>query len=209
MQPIQALLFDLGGVVLQVDFGRALAHWQHHSRLAPGALRQAFCMDEPYRRHETGALASDAYFEHLRGLLQLDCPAEAVRAGWNAILVAEIGETLRLVADASRRVPCYALSNTNPAHLETIAQRFPACLAPFRTVFVSSTIGHRKPDPPAFAHVAQAIGVPAAAVLFFDDLAENVAAARAFGMQAVLVRGPHDVADALRAHGLVEAGEPG
>lgn len=209
MQPVQALLFDLGGVVLQVDFGRALAHWQRHSRLAPAALQEAFCLDEPYRRHETGALGSDAYFEHLRGLLQLDGPAEAVRAGWDAILVAEIAETLRLVAQASRQVPCYALSNTNPAHLEAIAQRFPGCLAPFRSVFVSSTIGHRKPDAPAFAHVVQAIGVPPGSVLFFDDLEENVAGARAFGMQAVLVRGSEDVACALREHGLAGAARPG
>ena len=59
-------------------------------------------------------------------------------------------------------------------------------------------MGSRKPDRAAFEHVAREIGVPAGRVLFFDDLEENVEGARATGMQAVLVRSPADVAEALR-----------
>jgi putative hydrolase of the HAD superfamily len=52
--------------------------------------------------------------------------------------------------------------------------------------------------------VLDAIGLPAPDVLLFDDLAANVEAARGCGLQAVLVRGPADVRDALRERGLLQ-----
>ena len=70
-------------------------------------------------------------------------------------------------------------------------------LAHFRGIFVSSTIGLRKPDAVAFDHVVEAIGVPADRILFFDDSAVNIAGARARGLQAVQVGSIADVERAL------------
>lgn len=199
----RALLFDLGGVVLDVDFERALQAWAPHSRLPLAQLRALFHHDEPYQRHETGHLPAEGYFAHLRELLALDCDAATVQAGFNAVLVGEIEETLQLLAAARRRVPCYAISNTNAVHIAQIERAFPRLLPHFDRVFASHEIGARKPHPDAFGHVLRAIGVPAAQVLLFDDLLPNVEAARACGLQAVQVGGPQDVRTALQERGLV------
>ena len=74
-------------------------------------------------------------------------------------------------------------------------------LGHFREIFLSSTIGLRKPDAEAYDHVVQAIGVPAERIVFFDDLDENIDGARRRGLKAVLVRSPGDVARALDALG--------
>lgn len=203
--PVKAVLFDLGGVILTIDFDRALAAWAPHSRLSPQRLREAFHWDEPFLQHETGRLSNDRYFTHVRQVLQLDCDAAAVEAGFNAILVAEIEETNRLVEQVRRRVPCYAISNTNEAHIAEIRRAFPALLPRFNRVFASHEIGHRKPQPAAFDHVLREIGMSAPEVLLFDDLAANIEGALALGMQAVLVRGPDDVRDALARHGLLDS----
>jgi glucose-1-phosphatase len=200
----RALLFDLGGVVLDIDFDRALASWEPHSRLPAGRLREMFAFDEPFRQHETGRLDDASYFAHLRELLALDCDAAQVEAGFNAILVAEIRETVALLASLRGRVPCYAISNTNPAHVRHIRRAFPGLLDRFDHVFTSHEIGHRKPQPESFLHVLQAIGLPSAEVLLFDDLPPNVDAARALGLQAVLVRSPQDVRAALAARQLLD-----
>ena len=201
----RALLFDLGGVVVHIDFERALAAWGRHSRLAPAQLREHFQVDAPYRAHETGQLSDAGFFAHLRERLALQCGLEAIRDGWNAILVAEVEETARLIDALRGRVPCYAISNTNAAHVEQMERAFPALLRRFDRVFVSHEIGHRKPDAAAFEHVLREIGTPPAQALLFDDLAANVEAARACGLQAVLVRGPADVRAALQARGLLPA----
>jgi putative hydrolase of the HAD superfamily len=202
--PPRALLFDLGGVLVDIDFDRALAAWARHSRLPLAQLRERFRFDEPYLRHETGALAADEYFDHLAQHLALDCDRATVQAGFNALLVGEIAETVQLLAAVRRRVSCYALSNTNAVHVAAIERVFPRLLPQFTRVFASHEVGHRKPDPAIFHHVLDALGLPAPAVLLFDDLAANVEAARGCGLQAVLVRGPADVRDALRERGLLQ-----
>ena len=200
---LRALLFDLGGVVLAIDAARPLAAWQAHSRLPPERLRERFGIDEPYCLHETGRLDDAGWFAHVRERLELDCEDAAVCAGWNALLVGEIAETAALIDQVRTRLPCYALSNTNGAHLAEMRQRFPTLLPRFDRVFASHEIGHRKPSPQAFHHVLREIGASPPEVLFFDDLPANVDAARALGLQAVLVQGPADVRGALAQHGLV------
>ena len=178
----RAVLFDLGGVLLDIDFARPLALWQPHSRLSPEQLRAAFVHDEPYLRHETGALAPEGYLAHLREVLALECDAATVRAGFNAILVAEIEETVRLLDAIRPEVPRYAISNTNPVHVAEMERAFPQLLPRFQGAFVSHEIGHRKPDAAAFRHVLAAIGVAAPEALLFDDLLPNIEAARALGI---------------------------
>jgi len=199
----RAVLFDLGGVLLDIDFELALAAWAPHSRLPLPRLRETFRFDEPFHRHETGGLDDEGYFGHLRQVLALDCELAVVQAGFNAILVGEIEETVRLLEAIRAQVPCYAISNTNPAHLAEIERNFPRFLGRFRRVFASHQIGQRKPHAAAFEHVLREIGVPAPQVLLFDDLPANVEAAAALGLQAVLVKSPADVREALAAKGIL------
>jgi putative hydrolase of the HAD superfamily len=200
--PIRAALFDLGNVVLEVDFDRSLAHWAAHSRLPPDEVRRRFQVDAAYRGHETGALDAQGYFSYLRRHLDLAEHAP-IGEGWNAMLVAEIDDTVALLDTVRARVPCYALSNTNAAHVEAIGRLFPRLLPRFERVFVSHEIGHRKPSPEAFRHVLEALGLEGPEVLFFDDLPENCEAAAALGIQAVLVKSPADVRQALAARQLI------
>ncbi|MDM0038902.1 HAD family phosphatase [Variovorax sp. J22G21] len=195
--PVEALLFDLGGVVFEFDFEHALQHWALHSALPLDELRQRFGFDEPYRRHERGEIAAADYFESLRRTLRLSASDEQIAHGWNAIFRAEITETLDAIQQARKHWPCYAFSNTNAEHQRAWTAAYPRIATTFDRVFVSSEIGLRKPEAAAFAHIAEAIGVAPSAILFFDDLAENVTGAIAAGLQAVQVRSPADVREAL------------
>ncbi len=67
----QALLFDLGGVVLDIDFNRAFEHWLPISGLTLAEIKTAFQFDLPYQQHERGEISADAYFAHLRRVLRL------------------------------------------------------------------------------------------------------------------------------------------
>lgn len=201
--PLRAVLFDLGRVVIDIDFDRALAAWQKHSRLALHELRALYQADEPYRQHETGALSDEGYFRYLRQRLQLDCRIEDVARGWNTLLVAGIDETLQMIDDIRDRVPCHAISNTNACHVQEMHRAFPDLLPRFGKVFASHEIGYRKPDARAFLHVCREIGVAPAEALLFDDLSVNIDGARACGLQAALVTGPRDVRAELVRQGLL------
>lgn len=191
------LLFDLGGVLIDIDFDRALRAWQPLSRLSFGELKRRFRHDGAYERHERGEITAEQYFGHLAAQLELDADPARIEAGWNAILVAQIDETLALIRAVRSRIPCHAFTNTNAVHHARYPRMFPAVPACLDSTFTSYQIGYRKPERRAFEHVVQTLGVPASSILFFDDAPANVEGARQAGLQAVHVRSPADVAQAL------------
>jgi epoxide hydrolase-like predicted phosphatase len=201
VETVEALLFDLGGVLIDIDFKRALHEWTAISSLSFEELREAFQHNLPYRQHETGELSTKDYFNSLRLSLKLDGSYEQIAAGWNSILVAEISETVEAVRKARMKYPCYVFTNSNPTHQLAWRSRFPQVVASFDRVFVSSEIGLRKPERAAFELIAREIGVAPGSIMFFDDLLENVTGALEAGLLAVHVQSPADVQDALRRLG--------
>ena len=199
----EALLFDLGRVLVDVDFGQALHAWAPYSKLSLVELQRRFGPDSQYEQHERGELTDRAYFLHLAEILQLSATPEQIEQGWNAIFPGEITQTIAQVEAMRGKLPCYVFSNTNASHQRTWSSRFPRVVAAFDRIFTSNELGLRKPERAAFDRVCQLIGKPPEAILFFDDAAENVRGACAAGLQAVQVHSPADVAHALRVFGLV------
>jgi len=198
-----ALLFDLGRVVLDIDFNKTLACWAGHAGCDPAEFAGRFSSrDHIYLRHETGEISDAEFFASLRASLGIGISDAQFLEGWNAIFAGEMPGIAPLLERAARRLPLYAFSNTNGAHAEHFSAVYAGVLGHFRDMFLSSRIGLRKPDAEAFDHVVKAIGMPAGRIVFFDDLAENIEGARARGLTAVHVTSPGDVAEALAALGL-------
>ena len=197
-----ALLFDLGRVVLDIDFSKAIACWAGHAGCEPEAIVARYVRDEAYRLHEVGKISDEAYFESLRVSLGIGISDAQFLEGWNAIFAGEMPDIAELLPRAAKQMPLYAFSNTNRPHVDYFSKEYADLLGHFHELYLSSSMGLRKPDAQAFDHVVAAIGVPAERIVFFDDLAENVEGARACGLTAVHVTSPRDVGDALKALGI-------
>ena len=196
-------MFDLGGVLIDIDMQRALRHWESLSSLSRAQLQQRFTVDEALRRYECGEIDTAAYVAHLRNELVLDASDTDIVAGWNAILVGEIEPALQAVVAARTQLPCYAFSNTSPAHQIAWSGAFPRVAKAFDRLFLSFEIGARKPDIAAFRLVTDAIGKDAGRVLFFDDTPANVQGARDAGLQAVHVDNHRDLKRTLVGLGVI------
>jgi glucose-1-phosphatase len=197
-----ALLFDLGRVVIDIDFSKVLACWAGHAGRPLSELSGRFGPDETFRRHETGEASDAEFFAALRRTLGIEISDDQFLEGWNAIFAGEMPGMNAQLARAAQRLPLYAFSNTNRPHVAHFSQTYADVLGHFREIFLSSTIGLRKPDAAAYDHVVKAIGVPAQRIVFFDDLAENIEGARMRGLTGVHVTSPEDVANALTALGI-------
>ncbi|SRR5258708_36913379 len=198
---IEALLFDLGGVVMAIDWELAFARWAEDSGLPVEVIRGRYRLDDAYRRYERGEIGESDFYAALRATLGVDLDDERMAAGWSAIFAGEIGETVALLRELGERMPLYAFSNTNAAHQREWA-RYAGALAPFRRIFASHEMKARKPERAPFETIAREIAIPPQRILFFDDLEENVAGARAAGFAAVRVSAPQDIVDALRRYGV-------
>lgn len=197
-----ALLFDLGRVVLDIDFNKAIACWAGHAGCTPADILARFVRGEAYQHHEIGKIDDAAYFASLRTTLDVKLTDAQFLEGWNAIFTGEMPGIAALLPRAAGKLPLYAFSNTNNAHIEHFSVAYAPVLGHFREMFLSSTIGLRKPHAAAYDHVVKAIGVPASRIVFFDDLAENIEGARARGLTAVHVTSPDAVAKTLAALGI-------
>jgi putative hydrolase of the HAD superfamily len=197
-----ALLFDLGRVVLDVDFGRVMRIWAGHAGCEPTDLAARFVVNDSFRHHETGRIDDVAFFRNLRQSLGIGISDAQFLEGWNAIFAGEMPGIAPLLSRAAARLPLYAFSNTNPPHVAHFSETYADVLGHFREIYLSSSIGLRKPEVAAYHHVVSAIGVPASRIVFFDDSVENIAGARAYGLTAVQVRSSDDVASALSALGI-------
>jgi FMN phosphatase YigB (HAD superfamily) len=196
------LLFDIGRVVLDISFDKVMSVWAGHAGCAPSDLASRFAVNDDFRHHETGRIDDAAFFESLRRSLGIGISDAQFLEGWNAIFTGEMTGIAPMLARAAKRMPLYAFSNTNPAHVEHFTKAYADVLGHFRGVFLSSSIGLRKPDAEAYDHVVRAIGVPASKILFFDDSAVNIEGARARGLVAIHVTSTDDVARALTALGI-------
>ena len=194
-----ALLFDIGRVVLDIDFNRVVAVWAGHAGRDLTDPVGPISPDDAWRRHERGEISDADFFASLRTSLGIGLSDDQFLDGWNAIFTGEMPGIATALARAKGKLPLYAFSNTNPAHVAHFSRVHADLLGHFREIFLSSSIGLRKPDAEAYDHVVKAIGVPASRILFFDDSAANIEGARARGLCAIHVTSMDDVARALTA----------
>ncbi|QPF82015.1 HAD family phosphatase [Bradyrhizobium genosp. L] len=199
---VDVLLFDIGRVVIDISFDKVMASWAGHAGCAPAELAQRFVVNDSFKHHEIGRIDDAAFFENLRASLGITLTDAQFLEGWNAIFTGAMPGIAPLLASAAKRMPLYAFSNTNPAHVAHFSVAYADLLSHFHTVFLSSSIGFRKPDAAAYDHVVKEIGVPASRILFFDDTAANIEGARARGLHAVHVTSTDDVARALAELGM-------
>lgn len=194
---VDAMLFDFGGVIIEIDFDRVFARWAQLAHADAARVKARFSHGDAYQRFEIGAIGAAEYFDSLRHDLDIDLDDAAFADGWQRVLGPEIPATVAALRRLEPRVPLYLFSNTNALHYETWSARHAAALAPFRRQFLSFRMGMRKPDRDAFEAVARAIAVAPERILFFDDTVANIEGARAAGLRAVHAPTAEDVAHAI------------
>jgi glucose-1-phosphatase len=196
VRSVEAIVFDLGGVLVDVDFHRALARWAAAASMPAKQLALRFQRDDAFCAHERGELDDRGYFAHLRTLIGVDIGDDDLLAGWNAAL----GEPVPGVEALLRglRLPLYVFSNTNPAHLAHFTPRYADLFRNFRKIITSCQLRARKPEREAFLRLAKLIEVPPERILFFDDLEENVLGARRAGLSAFKVTRLDDISRAVQ-----------
>ena len=198
--PIKALLFDLGGVVIDIDFNKVFTRWAEYSNRSLKEIRSKFSFDCFYKAHERGEIDSSEYFNSLRKTLDIDISDLQFEEGWNSIYNGEIPGAAGLLEYAKEKIPIYGFTNSNHLHKKVWSRKYSKILSLFREVFVSSDIGKRKPEPDAFQMVARAMGVDLTRIVFFDDSIENIAGAQKIGMKTVHVKSVSDIETGLKMY---------
>lgn len=203
---VDALLFDFGGVLVDIDFRSTFAAWAGAAGTDTDTIANRWQFGGAHNVYECGQMEFGAYCDHLRAMLEVDLPDATLLQGWMALIREPMPGIRELLAALARQIPLYLFSNTNQVHWDYVSGRFADLLQPFSGIFLSHELGLRKPDAAAFECVAQSMATPARRIAFFDDFEPNVSGARASGLQAFLVKGTTDVVRHLEGIGIRAAG---
>jgi putative hydrolase of the HAD superfamily len=189
------LLFDLGGVLVDVSGYRNLGTLLNVPLQEPEMLRQLRACPE-IRAFETGRLSAPQFAERFVSAWHCTVsPEEFLRQfrGWTYGFYPGARE---LLAGLHGRHRLACLSNSNEAHWERMEKEL-GVFSFFEAALSSHLLGCYKPDPEIFERAFSALRVEPRAVIFFDDLEANVEGARAAGARAYRVKGVAELQNCL------------
>ena len=208
---VEAVIFDIGGVLLEYDFELAVRAAVPLAGLPADEIRRRLFGNGGYagtehRREvldfECGRMSGEEFHAFVEKLLGCRFPFAAFCQAWNCIFKREIEPTVALLRRLQRGgLKVGGLSNTNVIHYEYIRRRW-SVLREIEHMFASHEIGCRKPEPACFRHVLKVMGVAGPRAVFVDDFAENIAGARRAGMLGVHAPNHEAVRAGLAALGL-------
>jgi putative hydrolase of the HAD superfamily len=200
---ISAVLFDYGMVLSSVPDE---LDWRK-LELVLGAEEKAFqAAYWKYRdAYDRGALSAATYWETVARDLEKAIDADVLRALIDADTVVWTRPNVEMMEWSARLnragIKTGILSNIGDAMELGVLGRFPA-LAEFSHHTFSHRLGIAKPDAEIYRHAVEGLGVPAGEILFVDDREENIAAARAAGMEAVQYLGQGGFVEEMERMGL-------
>ena len=197
MQHNPTLLFDIGNVVLGIDFHRVFAYWANAAKVDAARFYQNWEADQAYADHETGDINFEAYTSFLSKQFKVNLSQDDWAQGWNSLWTEPFHGVVALLPKLSAHYRLFAFSNTNPTHEAYFRHFYADAIAGFQKVYTSSTLGKRKPHVDAYHAVCADIGVRPESVTFLDDNEDNIAGAKQAGLVSHLCRGENEVLNAL------------
>jgi glucose-1-phosphatase len=183
---IKAVVFDLGGVLIEICHERAIGLWAAACGASVEDITRLYWTDKLYRRMENGQMSIAEYHRHIVCEIGRPMSLAAFTEGWNSMLGDILPGIEPLLDRLAGKVRLVCLSNTNAPHVAVFKTTLAGLFSRFERVFYSHEMATRKPEPQIYLRVLEHLATPAAQVAFVDDRAENVVGAEAVGMRGVL-----------------------
>jgi glucose-1-phosphatase len=201
---IKTILFDLGNVIIPFDFRLAYARLGKHCACEPDEVRARIRASGLVGPFEKGEIAAEPFVRELSAALRADLTYAEFCSCWNSVFERETLVSEALLEDLAGRYRVLALSNTNPIHFAMIRQAYPM-LRHFHDYVLSYQVGSAKPEARIYQEAIARAGCAPQECFFTDDFAENVAAAREHGIDAVQFLSAEQLERELLARGVRQA----
>lgn len=193
MAKFKNIIFDLGGVLLDIDY-----HLTRDAFIQLGVqnfdeMYSQAEADELFQKLEKGTISAGEFYEALNMRAQLNLSVEDITRAWNALLLDFRESSLEYIAKLKSRANLILLSNTNEIHRDAFREIYNRTRReqPFEEYFhhciYSFDIGSRKPDEEAFQWVIDQTGIRPEETIFIDDSPQNIDTAEKMGIFSILL----------------------
>jgi glucose-1-phosphatase len=206
MQQYKNLIFDLGGVIIDLAVERTIQGISSLSGFTEAQIRKAYLNHTEFLAYEKGELTDEEFRHALQQIFSFTADTAAIDEAWNAMLVALPQPKLSLLEKLMDQYTLAVLSNTNNIHLQYVnSVMLPAVSSRkslndfFHRHYYSHLVRKRKPEREIYSQVIEECKFKPEETLFLDDNAQNIAAAAALGIQTQIIAHPDDVYELFSA----------
>lgn len=190
MKGFDAIIFDLGGVILNIDYNLTKEAFESLGIDDFDAIYSQAKQTDIFDRLETGQISPQHFINKMLDFLPAGTSPNMVVKAWNAMLLDLPQERLELLAALKEKYNTFLLSNTNEIHVDA----FHAIIHQqhglknledfFDTTYYSNELGKRKPDVDTFKHLCEVHQLNPATTLFIDDSIQHIEGAKSAGLMA-------------------------
>lgn len=196
---IRAVLFDMGGVVIQLQ---PLAHVLGPTPLSPEEIWNVWILSEAVQSFETGKCSVEQFATAIVDELSLQGTSDEFIDRFKRFPQGLFPGAVEMVASVPDDVVKGVLSNTNALHWDHQIDN-EVVRGLFDREYLSYALGLAKPEREIFDHAVADLGLDASQVLFIDDNQINIDGAKAAGLQVGLAKGPVEGNKVLQRFGVI------
>lgn len=195
MQGIKNIIFDLGGVIINLDNRRTE---EALTRLGVKNMRQYFGhghADSFFKDYEVGKITDRQFIDSIRTMGGLEGVTDGeIIEGWNALLLDFPPERIHLLEELGKRYRLFLFSNTNSLHLAALRKIYAQTFGSgslddhFEKTYYSHLLGMRKPEKESYEYILRENGLEGSETLFVDDAIVNIEGAEHAGLKGLYLR---------------------
>ncbi len=193
MAAIKNIIFDLGGVLLDIDFNKTKQAFEKLGVPNFDSFYTKETANPIFESLETGHISHDEFYSELQKHCIPGTTYLQIQQAWNKILVGFRKESIAYLTTLKNSYNLYLLSNTNSIHHAEFTGMFEKEIGgqPFDSYFTTAYYSHqlqrRKPYPETYLYVLNNAGIHASETLFIDDAVANIEGAAQAGLQTRLL----------------------
>ena len=201
MQQIKNIIFDLGGVFLNINLKLTEKAFSDLALPDFTAIYSLSSTIQLFENLETGAISPSEFYEGMRAFSGLPLTNQQIQNAWNALLLDFPEERLQWLNTIRKKYNIYLFSNTNKIHYDYFMNAYHHQTGGknFNDFFIKAWYSHevslRKPDPQSFITLMQQENLSAAETLFIDDTYVNIEGAAKAGLHTIHLVAPKTVID--------------
>jgi putative hydrolase of the HAD superfamily len=204
MGQIKNIIFDLGGVIINLDIPKTISEFNKLSNQPFESIYNQLQQTPVFDLFDKGQITEKDFFVELKKALQNDVTDEELLFAWNAMLLDFPKHRLELLSKIKPNYRLFLLSNTNESHVLEFEKTLFAShgyqnLEPFfEKVYYSCRMNQRKPNADIFESVLNENNLVAEETLYIDDSPQHVEGALTLGVKAMLLEKNNEVENLLK-----------
>jgi len=197
MKNIKSIIFDLGGVLLNISYQNTIQEFEKLGVENSSAFYSKKSQTNIFNLLETGEISENEFVKVIKKSCKSVTPKQIIYA-WNFMLLDLPKNRINLLINLKKEYQLFLLSNTNEIHINKFKnimgeEEYDKFYNLFNKVYYSHEIGMRKPNAEAFRLILDENNLKTKEVLFIDDSPQHIEGAKKLGIQTCHLKDDEEI----------------